>query len=84
MAESSVAGATNFNDVKLLDGSFQKQSFGQRQPGETIDIAAIVNANIDALGEWKTPLVNQAGHRHRHGRPGSRDTFAAIGRGDWS
>ncbi|TWT18038.1 flagellin [Luteimonas wenzhouensis] len=48
-----VAETTNFNDVKLLDGSFQAQSFqvGANQ-GETIDIAAIVNANIDALGTW--------------------------------
>ncbi|TYT26301.1 flagellin [Luteimonas viscosa] len=48
-----VAGTTNFNDVKLLDGSFQNQSFqvGANQ-GETIDIAAIANAQSSALGEW--------------------------------
>ena len=85
MAEiQRVAETTNFNDVKLLDGSFQKQSFqvGANQ-GETIDIAAIVNANIDALGEWKTPLVSQAtvtGTALADQDPG--DTFAAIGEGD--
>src|SRR5690606_31399780 len=48
-----VAETTNFNDVKLLDGSFQAQSFqvGANQ-GETIDIAAIVNASASALGTW--------------------------------
>ena len=48
-----VAQTTNFNDVKLLDGSFQAQSFqvGANQ-GETIDIAAIVNASVGALGSW--------------------------------
>ena len=85
MAEiQRVAETTNFNDVKLLDGSFQKQSFqvGANQ-GETIDIAAIVNANIDALGEWKTPLVSQAtvtGTALADQDPG--DAFAAIGEGD--
>lgn len=85
MAEiQRVAETTNFNDVKLLDGSFQKQSFqvGANQ-GETIDIAAIVNANIDALGVWKTPLVSQAtvtGTALADQDPG--DTFAAIGEGD--
>ena len=50
-----VAGTTNFNDVKLLDGSFQNQSFqvGANQ-GETIDISAIVNATSAALGEWNS------------------------------
>ena len=48
-----VAQTTNFNDVKLLDGSFQAQSFqvGANQ-GETIDIANIVNASVSALGSW--------------------------------
>jgi len=86
MAEiQRVAETTNFNDVKLLDGSFQKQSFqvGANQ-GETIDIAAIVNANIDALGVWKTPLVvseaTVTGTALADQDPG--DTFAAIGEGD--
>src|SRR5690606_6593351 len=52
--------------------------------GETIDIAAIVNANIDALGVWKTPLVASeatvTGTALADQDPG--DTFAAIGEGD--
>ena len=56
-----VADTTNFNGTKLLDGSFTTQSFqvGANQ-GETIDIAAITDANIDALGSWTsvaTPAV---------------------------
>jgi flagellin len=48
-----VAGQTNFNGVKLLDGSFQNQSFqvGANQ-GETIDISTIANAKSEALGTW--------------------------------
>ena len=48
-----VADTTNFNGTKLLDGSFTAQSFqvGANQ-GETIDIASIADANIDALGTW--------------------------------
>ena len=48
-----VAGQTNFNGVKLLDGSFQNQSFqvGANQ-GETIEISAIANATSEALGSW--------------------------------
>src|SRR5690606_27492849 len=46
-----VADTTNFNNTKLLDGSFTTQPFqvGANQ-GETIDIAAITDANIAALG----------------------------------
>src|SRR5690606_18215364 len=46
-----VADTTNFNGTKLLDGSFTAQSFqvGANQ-GETIDISAITDANIAALG----------------------------------
>ncbi len=48
-----VAEQTNFNGTKLLDGSFQSQSFqiGANQ-GQTIDIAQIANANIASLGNW--------------------------------
>ncbi|WP_313272926.1 flagellin [Stenotrophomonas sp.] len=48
-----VAEQTNFNGTKLLDGSFQAQSFqiGADQ-GQTIDIAQIANANIKDLGNW--------------------------------
>jgi flagellin len=49
-----VADTTTFNGTKLLDGSFTAQAFqvGANQ-GETIDIAAIADANIDQLGSWK-------------------------------
>src|SRR5690606_4796265 len=48
-----VADTTNFNGTKLLNGDFTAQSFqvGANQ-GETIDIAAIADANTDALGSW--------------------------------
>ncbi|MEF3083589.1 flagellin [Luteimonas sp. SMYT11W] len=48
-----VSEQTNFNGVKLLDGSFQAQSFqvGANQ-GETIDISSIANASTAALGSW--------------------------------
>ncbi|WP_296248818.1 flagellin [uncultured Stenotrophomonas sp.] len=48
-----VSEQTNFNGTKLLDGSFQAQSFqiGADQ-GQTIDIAQIANANIKDLGNW--------------------------------
>ncbi|WP_442684355.1 flagellin [Stenotrophomonas sp. JC08] len=56
-----VAEQTNFNGTKLLDGSFQAQSFqiGANQ-GQTIDIAQIANANIKDLGNW-TQVANAAG-----------------------
>ena len=48
-----VAGQTEFNGVKLLDGSFENQSFqvGANQ-GETINVAEIANASTAALGSW--------------------------------
>ncbi|MGJ4730679.1 flagellin [Luteimonas sp. SDU101] len=50
-----VANTTNFNGTKLLDGSFTAQSFqvGANQ-GETIDIAAITDANIASLGTYQS------------------------------
>ena len=53
-----VADTTNFNGTKLLDGSFTAQSFqvGANQ-GETIDIAALTDANIDALGAWTSVAI---------------------------
>jgi flagellin len=55
-----VAGTTNFNGVKLLDGSFQDQSFqvGANQ-GETIDISQIANATSAALGTWTTASTTE-------------------------
>ena len=48
-----VAGQAEFNGVKLLDGSFQDQTFqvGANQ-GETINISGIVDASSAALGTW--------------------------------
>jgi flagellin len=48
-----VANTTSFNGLKVLDGSFTAQSFqvGANQ-GETIDVASIADANVDALGSW--------------------------------
>jgi flagellin len=48
-----VANTTSFNGLKVLDGSFTAQSFqvGANQ-GETIDVASIVDANVEALGSW--------------------------------
>lgn len=46
-----VATQTNFNGVKLLDGSFTNQTFQVgANSGETIDVATIVDAQSTALG----------------------------------
>ena len=48
-----VAEQTSFNGVKLLDGSFQDQTFqvGANQ-GETINVSGIVDASSANLGSW--------------------------------
>ena len=48
-----VATQTEFNGLKLLDGSFTEQAFqvGANQ-GQTINVAEIANAQISALGSW--------------------------------
>jgi len=53
-----VASTTNFNGVKLLDGSFANQAFqvGANQ-GETIAVSSIVNANSSALGSYSRATV---------------------------
>ncbi|MEN2386688.1 flagellin [Comamonas thiooxydans] len=53
-----VAQQTSFNGTNLLDGSFTNMAFqvGANQ-GQTIDISAIVNANVDALGTWDSVAV---------------------------
>ncbi|MDH7452086.1 flagellin [Luteimonas composti] len=53
-----VASQTNFNGVKLLDGSFNNQVFqvGANQ-GETITVSSIVNANSSALGSYQRATV---------------------------
>ena len=50
-----VATQTSFNGVKLLDGSFQDQTFqvGANQ-GETITVSTITDASSDALGTWNS------------------------------
>jgi len=46
-----VATQTNFNGVKLLDGTFANQAFQVgANAGETITVASIANANATALG----------------------------------
>lgn len=46
-----VAGQTNFNGVKLLDGSFSAQSFQVgANVGETITVSSIINATKAGLG----------------------------------
>lgn len=81
-----VATTTNFNNVKLLDGSFQNQSFqvGANQ-GETIDIANIVDARSSALGTWTSVDTSQAtatGAVLADRTAGA--SFAAIGASDLS
>ena len=48
-----VATQTEFNGLKLLDGTFTEQAFqvGANQ-GQTINVAEIANAQISALGSW--------------------------------
>lgn len=54
-----VAQQTGFNGTKLLDGSFTNMAFqvGANQ-GETIDIKEVVNANLNALGNWQSVSVS--------------------------
>ena len=53
-----VAGQTNFNGVKLLDGSFTNQAFQVgANSGETINISSIVNANSSNLGTYSRAEV---------------------------
>ncbi|WP_018078502.1 flagellin [Thiobacillus denitrificans] len=60
-----VAKQTEFNGLKLLDGSFTLQAFQVgANAGETIDVAGIANAQISALGSWTsvdTPAAPVAG-----------------------
>jgi flagellin len=68
-----VAGQTNFNGVKVLDGSFANQAFqvGANQ-GETISVASIVNASSAALGTYSRSSVTGA----------AATAFTAITAGD--
>ena len=57
-----VATQTNFNGVKLLDGSFANQSFQVgANAGETISISGIVNAQSTNLGSIQTATVAAGG-----------------------
>ena len=48
---NTIAGQTSFNGVKLLDGTFNSQTFQVgANKGETIDIKSIASARADALG----------------------------------
>ena len=53
-----VAGQTDFNGTKLLDGSFENQAFqvGANQ-GQTINISQIANANTNQLGNWTSAVT---------------------------
>lgn len=52
---NTVASQTSFNGVKLLDGTFNSQSFQVgANKGETISIASIASAKADALGVGTT------------------------------
>jgi len=52
---NTVASQTSFNGVKLLDGTFNAQTFQVgANKGETIDISSIASAKADALGVGTT------------------------------
>ena len=52
---NTVATQTSFNGIKLLDGSFNAQTFQVgANKGETISISSISNAKADALGVGTT------------------------------
>ena len=54
-----VASSTNFNGVKLLDGSFTNQSFQVgANSGETISISGIANASSASLGTYSQAQVS--------------------------
>ena len=56
-----VATQTNFNGVKLLDGSFTNQTFQVgANSGETIDVNNIVDAKSTALGVTNIATATQA------------------------
>ncbi|MDH1334223.1 flagellin [Comamonas thiooxydans] len=56
---SRIAQQTSFNGTQLLDGSFTNMAFqvGANQ-GQTIDVSAIVNANVDSLGTWDSVALS--------------------------
>src|SRR5882757_3844566 len=53
-----VAQTTNFNGVKLLDGTFSSQNFQVgANAGQTISVASIASARTSALGQQYTAAV---------------------------
>ena len=57
-----VASTTAFNGIKLLDGTFNNQSFQVgANVGETIDITSLVNAQSSALGSTTSTTANVTG-----------------------
>lgn len=72
-----IAQQTSFNGTQLLDGSFTNMAFqvGANQ-GQTIDVSAIVNANVDALGEWSS-VTQPAGAESFDAADGSKATGPA-------
>ena len=70
-----VATQTNFNGVKLLDGSFTNKTFQVgANAGETISVSNIVNAKSDSLGTTDIATVALAA--------ASAPVATAIGAGD--
>ena len=68
-----VASQTNFNGVKVLDGSFATQAFqGGANQGETISVSSIVNASSAALGTYSRATVTGA----------AASAFTAVTAGD--
>jgi len=68
-----VASTTNFNGVKLLDGSFSNQAFQVgANAGETINVSGIANANSATLGTYNQAQVSGA----------AATSFGAITAGD--
>ncbi|WP_127804290.1 flagellin [Hydrogenophaga sp. NH-16] len=57
-----VADTTSFNGKKLLNGSFTNQTFQVgANAGETINVSAIANANLTALGDAATGATSATG-----------------------
>lgn len=57
-----VADTTQFNGTKLLNGSFTNQTFQVgANAGESINVAAIADANLTSLGDADTGAASAAG-----------------------
>ena len=70
-----VASSTSFNGIKLIDGSFNSQSFQVgANVGETISISNLVNAQSSSLGTSTSSTANVTG--------AASTAFTAITAGD--